>query len=201
MSRTFGKWHISTELALPADTLLPTQEHTGDIVTADDLKQRELVADGVFVRTNQPVAIRTADCIPLVLMTDNEALALHVSRHTLLKEILDHIPDYLDPERLTNIWIGPHICEKHLTFSYIGEGLQQFMEKYPEAVRKNTEIHLSLKKAVLSHITQWNIDPDRITDAKICTYESDLPSYKRWVEMNNEGEYTDRFFTIVRKVS
>lgn len=200
MVETFGSWKISIERDKPTEVLLPLQKHSDVITTSDDFRDGEVIADGVFMSGTTPAAVQTADCMPLVIMTPDTALALHISRHTLVKGLLDTVPKFIDPESITHIWIGSHICEQHFTFPYIGEKLQQFIDRFPNAITRTPDISVSLRKAVQTYFDQWHLDPSIITEVNTCTYESALPSYKRWFDEKKEGKFSDRIFTIVQKV-
>lgn len=201
MEYSIGTWKVSYDEIPPPNVLLPTQQHTAAIVTADQLLERNLVADGVYIdRENVSVGVRTADCMPLALLSKDSGLILHVSRHTLLKGILNEAVNFMNPSQIDHIWFGPHICAKHFTFSYVGDELKQFITMYPTAAQTNEKTtSISLIDAVMHQISFWNIPKVQILNADICTYESDLPSYKRWHDHGGKGEFSDRFVTWIRR--
>ncbi|MGH9858044.1 MAG: laccase domain-containing protein, partial [Acidobacteriota bacterium] len=110
-SFTTSLWRIDLATAVrPQEARELIQVHGATIIqTPLDTKKEE--ADGALLTADSaPFAIRTADCMPLVMMTDQKALALHVSRKSLVAGLLDAVPDVIEPTQLTHIFIGPHIC-------------------------------------------------------------------------------------------
>lgn len=156
-------------------------------------------ADGVITE-GSAAAIRTADCLPLILIGTTSALALHVSRKTLIQGQLETLPKHFDTTTIQTAWLGPHICEDHCVFEYQGEEITDFMEKFPNAYTpRTTGIHLSLRKATTHYLREWGIASSDIFDTQICTYENDLPSWKMWREKNGPVTPFPQFLTIVER--
>lgn len=170
------------------------QVHGSTIISADGSGP----ADGIFITNpNNEVGIKTADCMPLVLLGEGSALALHVSRKTLVAGILDQVPKYIQPNEIKKIYIGPHICAEHFTFEWEGQGIANFRRQFPQAVtKKDGVLHLSLLKAVRQYFNSWGIAPTMEEDGR-CTFEDQgLPSYKRWLLQGKPGEL-EQLITLV----
>lgn len=72
------------------------------------------VADAAVTATGRPLAIMTADCLPVVLATEREDLfaVAHAGRKGLLDGVLPNVVDALRSHDAREIraWIGPAIC-------------------------------------------------------------------------------------------
>lgn len=193
MAVQLGPWHISEqntsdEVGFTAARIL-NQIHTGIVVA------RPFVAgengDGFLLNLNDsPAAIRTADCIPLIITTAENALALHISRLTLLHDIVTTGLNLINLEKITGLYIGPHICQRHFIFEEEGNTVKEFMKRFPTAVaRTSTGTTLSLRTALDPYIAPILKNPNvtKMIDQR-CTYQTHkLPSYKRWLTQNKPG--------------
>lgn len=179
------------------------QIHGGSIAKAEDLQHAALSADGVVVAgVSQMIGVKTADCLPLVIVGGNIGLALHISRKTLVRGLLDNATTFLSPSEIDHVYIGPHICEYHFGFEEEGDMLRRFRYRYPQAVHFHRgKLYVSLRKALNEVFSTWGVHTDKITADGRCTYEhSDLPSLRRHREEKGEGEVV-RLRTIAWKPS
>jgi copper oxidase (laccase) domain-containing protein len=172
----------------------PKQAHGNTIVSASSCISGVTEADAIYGdATSKPFGVLTADCMPLVLITDKNAYAIHVSRHTLVVGILENIQTLItkQKEKIMRAYIGPHICKNCFVFEYIGEDLQRFIDKYPEAVfEKQNKIHIDLYKVIQDFLDKQAIPETAITRDKRCTFETgELYSYKRWLTEGNTGKF------------
>lgn len=156
-------------------------------------------ADGLLLETReQKASIYTADCVPLVLVSDKHALLLHVSRKSLVNQLLDMVPHHLTPSTITYVFIGPHICATHFAFEVMGPELEQFATSFPAAVtRQDTTWHLNLQHVVQAYLDTWKIPVERQVIDERCTYETRaLPSYRRALDQQ-QLPLTDQIATVV----
>ncbi|MAF80531.1 hypothetical protein CL628_00805, partial [bacterium] len=97
MSEThIGNWEIATVLdkQVPADVWRVKQVHGGKINEVGDSSD----ADGLVTRAGeQTIGIATADCMPAVFVTPKKALALHISRKSIINGLLDAVPNHIKP--------------------------------------------------------------------------------------------------------
>jgi len=166
-------------MSLAGGVLFPKQIHGGNIVSTQELTQGSEKADGVFVdQPNTSVGVATADCAPVVIVTEDMALILHVSRKTMVRGLLDNVTTHVKPSEIDHIYIGPHICEYHFSFEEEGSCLKRFRYQYPKAVHFHQgKIYLSLRKALREVFAGWDVHPNKIREDGRCTYEHvDLPS-------------------------
>ncbi len=177
-------WEVKTSLLseVPTDVIQINQKHTGHIIWAHEAATQS-PADGIAVRSTsgQSICIRTADCLPLVLVTPAVICALHVSRKSLIAGLLESVPNYADTNTLEKVYIGPHICADHFVFEHEGPDIAKFAEQYPFACHKSTVgLHLSLHDVVEKYLERWRVNTNIIVRDGRCTFEAvELPSYRR----------------------
>lgn len=179
-------WLIEHRLAeLTEDITLPRQAHGSTLAQAQDLVSG-CEADGVVIdrHTKNRVGIYTADCLPLVLLTPEVALLIHLSRHSLLAGIMQRAAEEIDVSMIQAVYFGPHICPTHFSFAYEGLEVVKFTKEFPAAVYQDAAgTHLSLALAVQHFLTAWGVNITVTSDGR-CTYETTLPSYRRRREEN-----------------
>jgi copper oxidase (laccase) domain-containing protein len=197
-----GLWHITLTLTVgPEVQLMNNTAHSGKIMI---LKERVAPpeADGLIVHSQVdiPVAVATADCLPLVLVTPTTAAILHVSRKTTIRGVLDTLPHYFPIPDITGGYIGPFICPEHLIFEHLGDELAEFKNKFPSALNKSSNgLHLNLGTVVAYYLEKWNVGDQIIQRDGRCTFETpELPSYRRWLTEGKSGEL-GRIYTVVSK--
>ncbi|QDP03005.1 peptidoglycan editing factor PgeF [Thalassotalea sp. PS06] len=89
------------------------QIHGDEVVELTAYSQSPLTGDAVYTRLqNQPIAILTADCLPILLASENgdEIAAIHAGWRPLAAGIVDKTLDKFDgaPEHI-HAWLGPCI--------------------------------------------------------------------------------------------
>lgn len=189
-----GNWEIALNPEYPVS--LARQVHGNMIVHATSCEHAVIQADGVTgTQFDGAFGVHTADCLPLVVITDTQAAVLHISRHTLVAGILDTLTELLGKEPIRTAYIGQHICENCFVFEEKGEGIAQFEKLFPYAVKHNSSgTHLSLRSVILHYLK----DIPSITEDSRCTFETqELPSYRRWRKEGSVGDFP-RMVTSVR---
>ena len=179
------------------DVVFPFQTHGNKIIGAIECVSGQTEADGIYTDDAKHfMGISTADCLPLVLLTETKALALHVSRKTLVRGLVENIPAIINLQEITHAYIGPHICQQHFIFEYAGEEIQEFMKKFPDSfTEKDGVIHISLINTVQQYCDQWELKNIPIHTDNRCTFEDRTLASKRRTGKANPG-----IFTVVRKV-
>lgn len=190
-------WSIKVQLGSKADAdiIRVIQEHGARIVASGS----EGPADGIYTDSvGAPIGISTADCVPLIVVTPNNALALHVSRKTLNAGQLDQVPQIFNIAAITGVFIGPHICPQHFIFEYAGPEILAFAKRWPEAVAKiEAGTSLNLDRVVTGYLNAWHVPDEDIMRVSICTAETpQLPSYCR--SRIAEEKLEDSIITSVR---
>lgn len=192
-----GSWEVEllVEEDEMADMSVLEQVHGSKIVSLVDLDEVDSVtADGFeLTRASKPAAIKTADCLPLVLIGEDSAIGIHVSRKSLIRGILDGMEDRMS--EIQHAFIGPHVCEDHFTFEFMGDELRTLLNCWPYAGRSvGGMTHINLLSIVQAYLDLWSVPQDvRVLDPR-CTFEDEeIPSYRR---LGKLPEY--ELLTVVR---
>jgi len=180
MRQHLGDWIVDDSLQSQIDPNVwqVTQEHSGRIVKVDDPGP----ADGLITYPGKgPIGVVTADCMPLVIVTPQAALALHVSRKSIIRGLLEAVSERIDTAYISGVYVGPHICPRHFVFDYVGEDIRRFREQFPASVSKSkTGFSLSLRAAVETFLARWSVPVNLVYEDGRCTSEElNLPSYRR----------------------
>lgn len=201
MPITLGQWEIkTTPLPKPArwdsgrgegkgeGIVRVKQVHGSNIVWAEQANI-DVEADGIAAKREyaRPFMISTADCLALVIASELVICALHVSRKTLVRGLLNHVPEFVPPGEMIGTWIGPHICADHFVFERRGEEIAAFGHQFPAAVEKRADgWHLDILAATREYLTGWGLSDSQIYRDGRCTFETlELPSYRRSLRMGN----------------
>jgi len=121
------------ELLLPSEPAWLEQTHSNQCIVVEKDSHRN--ADAAVTRNkNQPLAIMTADCLPIVLCdtAGQEIAGIHAGWRGLAAGIIENTlaKMHTPPEHLL-AWIGPAICVRCYQ---VGESLKQtFLSHYPFA--------------------------------------------------------------------
>lgn len=146
--------------------------------------------------------IRTADCAPVVIMTETKAVALHVSRMTLVNGQMDNVLNYLEPKEIDYIYVGPHICEYHFSFIREEYMLRRFRLRFGRATHwHHGSIYLSFKTALQYFFNDWEVHPNKIYYDGRCMYEMlTLPSERRRLDTGQADQVKRLITTVCRRV-
>jgi polyphenol oxidase len=182
------------------DAVFASQVHKGEVVDVEDVTHRVTQADGIVTsQGSKPIGIYTADCLPLVLVADTKTVAIHVSRKTLVAEILNSAIHVLGSEVVHIAFLGPHACSNHLSYEYAGEELIELERKFPESVSKNESMtHVSLRAPVLKFLKREYGEKLEIVEDGRCTVEDEnLFSWRRHFGSGQPMETLGRIKTVV----
>lgn len=196
---------LTLGLADPALLILPRQTHTTAVAVVDSSSAALPLEDIDALVTADPsiaIGVSTADCVP-ILLSDPEAgviAAVHSGWRGTVGRISARTVEAMgslgaDPSRIFAA-IGPHIR----VGSYeVGEELAEIFDKEFGAgqgivIRGDGRPHIDLTRAVVATLTGCGIDPVRITDCGICSYES----YDRVFSARRLGVASGRTLTAAR---
>ncbi len=155
------------------------QVHGDKIFFAEDFDGKDKRGDGILTRTGKILCVKTADCIPLFILTENPLFygIFHVGWRSLFKGIIRKgIREFLKygfkPYNLC-AYIGPSICsncyEVGIEFKELDS---QFLFK------RNNKFYYDLKGKSVYELLKMGIKNIHLSN--LCTYESSfLPSYRR----------------------
>lgn len=123
---------IAAQVGVVKPVFWLNQQHTNKVVYTEKFLEAP-VADAVWTdKPNQPLAVLTADCLPILLASKqgNLVAAIHAGWRGLAQGIIQHTLAAL-PEKSENLtaWIGPAISQE---FFQVGvEVKQEFVEQNP----------------------------------------------------------------------
>jgi copper oxidase (laccase) domain-containing protein len=116
------------------------------------------------------MAIRTADCVPIILIGDKGAAILHAGWKGVKEKIVQH--PLLSKIEIHTIFLGPHISVNHY------EVQNDFIEHFPNQSfyqKKDQKCYFSMSKALQTQMPSINIQA-----SSICTFKNtDFNSFRR----------------------
>lgn len=155
------------------------QVHGREVVTVNEgmssVEVGKLQADALVTKRDDVVlAVRTADCVPILIHSDAGAIAaVHAGWRGVVAGVLTTTLDALaeinaPPESLRAV-IGPHICTK--CFEVGDEVAQQFDKVAPSCVLREPQkkAHVDLGAAVHLQLLESGISPAKIERVPACT--------------------------------
>lgn len=152
----------------------PSQSHK-DIITFCDKKGRQIGADGVITDRNFVLAVKSADCLPLMIYNKKSSVigAVHVSRHNLVLGIIDRLGDLFLEKGIdfasTAFFMGPHIRKESYPLSE--EGAKSIFESpFKDFIGEQNRFDLT--EAVKSTLEQRGAMRENIEDCKIDSFTS-----------------------------
>ncbi len=154
------------------DLIKVKQTHSNIILSEKSCSDQ--VADGMIGTSSTPMAILTADCLPVLLLGEKEHAFIHAGWRGLHNEILKS--DLIKKMNPFYAFIGPHISVKH--YEVQPDFKSNFA--YPNAfIEKEGKLFFDLSVVAKAQLEAFfpNI---KIEEARLCTFENEiLHSYRR----------------------
>lgn len=155
--------------------IFPEQTHGSSVAFCTDAG-RAAGVDGVLAKDDFVLAVKSADCLPLMLYSKRTGIigAIHVSRHNLVSGIITKLAEAL-AGRGTNIaevlfFFGPHI--RSASYPLSEEGLHQ-ISKSPFAKFIGDEKRFDLTAAVKFALEQKGALGENIDDCSLDTFRDE----------------------------
>ncbi|MDF1684338.1 MAG: peptidoglycan editing factor PgeF [Legionellaceae bacterium] len=174
---------LRTHLDLPAEPQWLNQTHTNICVRVEEEILRDADA-AVTSSTNHPLAIMTADCLPIVLCNQDgtEIAAIHAGWRGLFNGIIEHTLDKMhSPKHTLMAWTGPAICKN--CFKVGQEVPDMFIKRYAftaPAFRPHQEKYLGdLPQIAELILNQQGVEAVYHADACTLEQENRFYSYRR----------------------
>ena len=179
-------WRIVLEDFAPRASMLADmhQVHGGDVETVEDWRSSSWgpTCDGLVTLTPGVVlAVRVADCVPLLLADANAGVigAAHAGRLGLLSRVVPATLNRMRELGATDVtaWLGPHVCGG--CYEVPAEMQEEVAAEVPESRATTTwgTPSLDLGAGVRAQLAAEGV---AVTDVSRCTRESaDLYSYRR----------------------
>lgn len=161
---------LSKLVAKPIQVM--TQEH-GNQVSVIDQTISAPVADAMVSCSKEiALAVRVADCLPLLLFSNNVIAAVHVGRKGLMNQVAVNAVVQmrkLGAKEITGV-VGPHICGQ--CYEVGADIFAEVTKSYPATFKKRN--YLDLYAGLVSQLPEI-----RLSNIDICTKEnSDYFSYR-----------------------
>lgn len=174
---------LVASLSLSKEPVWLEQTHTNYCVVAEEEHNRTV--DAVITRTKElPLAIMTADCLPIVLCNKagTEIAAIHAGWRGLVNGIVENTLAKMHscPETLL-AWVGPSIC--HKCYEIGNEVQQAYVSKYPYTAstfhNNGSSMYADLPKMAELILNAQGISA--VFQSAACTFElkNELYSYRR----------------------
>jgi YfiH family protein len=177
------------QLHLPHEPIWLDQTHSTRCVRVEQATGDRLADAAVTTQRQFPLAILTADCLPIVICNQpgTEIAAIHAGWRGLAGGIIENtLQTMTSPPATCMAWIGPSICGQcYQTGTPVFE---QFTARYPYAepaffTRHHPENsidslttqpeHLYLDLAYMAELILLQAGLASVTQSKACTFESD----------------------------
>ncbi|WP_371373288.1 peptidoglycan editing factor PgeF [Thalassotalea aquiviva] len=175
-----------------------SQVHSAKVVKLTAYLPEAPQADAIYTQlAQQPIAILTADCLPILLSSDNgnEIAAIHAGWRPLVANIIDNTLACFEAKpRNINAWLGPCIGPK--CFEVGAEVKQQFVELYPvlaQAFTPHNEKYLADLQLIATLLLQ-RAGIDNISLLAECTVS--MPEH--YFSYRRDGK-TGRMATIISR--
>ncbi|WP_371195752.1 polyphenol oxidase family protein [Glaciecola sp. SC05] len=158
------------------------QTHSTIAIDYEQLLESHTNADAVFTKQSRvPLAVLTADCLPLVLFSNasNECAAVHAGWKGLIGGVIENAVDMFSADNSTiSAWIGPSICQHHFE---VGSDLAIKFKAYESSIVRAADTnkwHIDLS-AVANQILQ-DLNIVDVQQSRVCTYcRDDLFSFRQ----------------------
>jgi len=156
---------------------LPLQKHTNRVIELRRFPFPPLVGDAVITSLRGiEIGIRTADCVPLVLVGEENIGVVHAGWRGIYSGIVEKAIELLSKKEKVDelfAFIGP--SAKGCCYE-VGE---EFKEMFPEEVTvRNGRLFMDTQQAVVKRLKNMGIT--KIKSLNRCTIcDKSLPSYRR----------------------
>jgi YfiH family protein len=160
------------------EPIFMNQVHGNDVVEVDEGSINQITADAIITRQRGlPLAVLSADCLPILIKGENIVGAIHAGRKGILNGIIERTITKMRElgGNELSATIGPAIC---------GGCYEVDIQMYLEAIEidqnlaTTLETHgLDLKKAAAGQLRSQKVS---VTDLGICTaHDPNFFSYRR----------------------
>lgn len=178
-----NRQQLVEHLHLPAEPVWLEQTHSTVCVLAE--KEQNRNADASVTRSaRHPLAILTADCLPITLCNKqgNEIAAVHAGWRGLFHGIIENTLNKMSSSPADLLaWIGPAISQEHYE---IGEEVySSFTNKYPQSIIafKETGNKWLANLPLIAELVLHSLGVRAVYQSSWCTYKlnNDFYSYRR----------------------
>ncbi|WP_127716634.1 polyphenol oxidase family protein [Halobacteriovorax sp. HLS] len=178
--KTFSKniagftYEVWNDRPTDLDLICVDQVHSNGIYHYSDESSKNNADAIISNNKNDILAIRTADCLPIVLIGDHEFALVHAGWRGLQSEIL--LQDRLKELKPQYAFIGPHIRVEQYE---VGEDFKQNFPKSTHFLDRQGKIHFNMLAMAQEQLSS-NYHGIIIEDSALDTFTNeDFHSYRR----------------------
>lgn len=187
-STKLSKGQFEIQFEKPNDNIFDVKQVHGDhVVSISELsKNKEIEADGIIASWDQrpfTLAIKTADCLPIVILGEKGVAHLHAGWRGVYQQI------YLNPEvkalNPTHYYIGPHI--RQCCFEVQEDFKQNFPNSSQYFLTKDQKVYFSLTQKVIDDLESNypGIEAQLASECTCCdqqffSYRRDATAKRNW---------------------
>ncbi len=192
----------------PSQTIALDQIHSATIIEVPAVVQGRLEpGDGLISQTRgQIVGVKTADCLPILIVNPRGVMALHAGWKGLAGDILGEALRWMQRNHWswaeTEIALGPCIS---LDAFEVGPELIDAFQKGPFQMNdfelalasskgQGDRWHLDLSTAALLQMARFKIPPEKITIVRTCTKREK----ETWHSFRRDGAHAGRNWSWVQ---
>lgn len=208
-SQTFDPWKEFTAFTeesfdIEGRLYVAISDHSGRLLDADEVGRQAGVqqeCDGLYTKCpDKIIAVRAADCVPLILMgPKGEHIAYHVGCKGLKRgDISENIPKVLEklglPPCEVGVYVGPHIHRDHYPVSEAEtKGIPEVFHRLSQGNSETRDLNLTAQ--VHQQLRACDISPHQIVVSDEDTFSSPhLHSYRG--DQKNDGIHRSHFFMV-----
>ena len=181
--------------------IFPKQVHGNQLVRASDCEREMTEADGIYTHDdNEPIAIQTADCVPVLIADSLTVAALHCGWRGLAGGMVAAgLLPFAQPDG-ARAWIGPHICQDCYE---VGEDLVQpirgslpaavALERVLTAQPAAGKYRLDLRALTVYQLLAAGLVIENIHYLDQCSFCED----SRWHSYRRDGKKAGRNWSVI----
>jgi hypothetical protein len=126
--------------------------------------------DGILSEIDLALMVRTADCVPLMIVNDGHIGTVHCGRKSIVGGIIENLKSHLVSPESAKAFLGPHIRVKNyevkqdVVDQLEGTKWQQFI------IRDSQKSYFDMTAAVIFALDEIGIKRENIVDCGIDTF-------------------------------
>ncbi|MDD4973930.1 MAG: polyphenol oxidase family protein [Bacteriovorax sp.] len=149
-------------------------KQTHSAIVLNEKKANELEADGIVGDSVSPIAILTADCLPILLLGEKAHAFVHAGWRGLHNEILRN--DLIKKINPFYAFIGPHISSAHYE---VQPDFKANFEQNDAFLDREGKLYFDLSAVARAQLKSF-FPGITIEESEICTFSNDnFHSYRR----------------------
>ena len=170
------------------------QVHSALSELVTDANAPESSVDAIILKRSEmshsmAVAVQVADCVPVVVESEDAVMAIHIGREGLLKGITENsIEQFLDVTRgsQSRALVGPSICGRCYPLS--GDLYRKVVESYPATKFDEQENKVDVASGVISVLEQKGLTWEWFGGERECvSCDENYFSYRREVTTGRQA--------------